>query len=114
MTDPLSEIITLLRPRTVSSKLISGAGNWGIHYSAFEQPSFCTILEGSCLLTIQGKEPVILNEGDFVFMPVTPSFIISGFESVVPEQVDAKNTSHVTEEVRHGDSIHTFATHLAR
>ncbi|ENW80018.1 hypothetical protein F908_02215 [Acinetobacter sp. NIPH 284] len=103
MIDPLSEIITLLRPRTVSSKLISGAGKWGIYYSAFEQPSFCTILKGSCLLTIQGKEPVILNEGDFVFMPVTPSFTISGFGSVVSEQVDAKNTSHVTEEVRHGD-----------
>ena len=33
--DPLSEVIALLRPRAVLAKGISGAGRWGVSYSAF-------------------------------------------------------------------------------
>ena len=33
MVDPLSEVITLLQPRTVFSKGISGAGRWGVRYA---------------------------------------------------------------------------------
>ena len=35
MNDPLSQVISLLAPRTVFSKRISGAGRWGVRYSAF-------------------------------------------------------------------------------
>ena len=54
MNDPLSEVITLLQPRTVFSKRISGAGRWGVRYSAFGQPSFCAVLEGRCRLAVDG------------------------------------------------------------
>ncbi|WP_301236207.1 AraC family transcriptional regulator [Pandoraea cepalis] len=102
MVDPLSEVITLLRPRTVFSKLISGAGRWGIRYAAFEQPSFCTVLEGSCLLAVEGQATIALEAGDFVLMPATPGFVISGFEPVTPEHVNPKTTPTPTGEVRHG------------
>lgn len=102
MSDPLSEIITLLRPRTVFSKAISGAGRWGVRYSAFEQPSFCAVLEGSCLLAVEGQPPLTLQAGDFVFMPATPGFILSGFEPVRPVRIDPKASQSPTGEVRHG------------
>lgn len=102
MTDPLSEIITLLRPRTVFSKGISGAGRWGVRYSRFDQPSFCTVLKGSCLLAVDGQPPITLEAGDFVFMPATPGFILSGLEPVTPEQIDPKLTTSQTGDVRHG------------
>ena len=57
MVDPLSEVIALLRPRTVFSKIISGAGRWGVRYADFGQPSFCTVLEGRCRLAVDGQEP---------------------------------------------------------
>jgi len=69
MVDPLSEIIGLLRPRTVFAKGISGAGRWGVRYSDFGQPSFCTVLEGSCRLAVDGESPVRLEAGDFVLLP---------------------------------------------
>ena len=50
MNDPLSEVIALLQPSAVSSRRNSGAGSWGFRYSAFGQPSFCAVLEGSCRL----------------------------------------------------------------
>ena len=102
MVDPLSEVITLLRPRTVFSKLISGAGRWGVRYSAFEQPSFCTVLEGSCLLAVDGLESITLNAGDLVLMPATPGFTMTGFEPVTPEQINPKTMPSPTGEIRHG------------
>jgi AraC-like DNA-binding protein len=102
MSDPLSEVIALLQPRTVFAKRISGAGRWGVRYSAFGQPSFCVVLDGSCRLAVDGHPPLTLEDGDFVLLPATPAFTISGFEPVRPERVDPKVTASPTGEVRHG------------
>jgi hypothetical protein len=72
MVDPLAEVIALLRPRAVYSKVISGAGAWAVRYSAFGQPSFCTMLEGECILAVDGQQPITLAAGDFLLMPTTP------------------------------------------
>lgn len=102
MSDPLSEVITLLRPRTVFSKIISGAGPWGVRYSAFEKPSFCTVLEGSCLLMVEGQSSVTLTAGDFVLMPATPGFTLCGFEPVTPQKIAPKMMTSPADEIRHG------------
>jgi hypothetical protein len=102
MSDPLSEIIALLQPRTVFSKGISGAGRWAVRYSAFEQPSFCAVLEGSCRLAVDGTRPITLEVGDFVLLPATPGFTMSGFEPAKPVRIDAKAAASATAEVRHG------------
>ena len=102
MNDPLSEVIGLLRPRGVVSKPISGAGRWGIRYTAFGQPSFCTVLEGSCRLAVDGHGALTLEAGDFVLLPATPGFTMSGFEPVVFQTVDPKVVPAPTGEVRHG------------
>lgn len=101
-SDPLSEIIALLKPRTVFSKRISGAGSWGVRYSPFEQPSFAAVLEGSCRLAVDGQRPLTLEAGDFVLLPATPGFVISGFGAVTPQHVDPKVTQSPSGEVRHG------------
>ena len=93
MNDPLSEVIALLQPRTVFSKRISGAGRWGVRYSDFGQPSFCAVLEGSCRLAVDGHRALTLEAGDFVLLPATPSFTMSGFEPVRPERMDPKVTA---------------------
>ena len=103
MSDPLSEVITLLEPRTVFSKRISGAGRWGVRYSKFGQPSFCAVLEGSCRLAVDGYAPITIEAGDFVLLPATPGFTMSGFEAVTPEDIDPHVASKSTAgEVRHG------------
>lgn len=103
MADPLSEIITLLRPRAVFAKGISGAGRWGVRYSDFGHPSFSAVLEGSCRLAVDGEAPITLRAGDFVLMPATPGFVLSGFEPVTPKRVDAKLMPAPTGELRHGE-----------
>jgi AraC-like DNA-binding protein len=102
MHDPLSEILTLLRPRTVFSKRISGAGRWGVRYSEFGQPSFCAVLEGSCRLAVDGHGALTLEAGDFILLPATPGFVLSGFEPVRPVRIDPKVAASPIGEVRHG------------
>jgi AraC-like DNA-binding protein len=103
MNDPLSELITLLQPRTVFSKRISGAGRWGVRYSAYGQPSFCAVLEGSCRLELDGHPPLTLEAGDFLLLPATPGFTMSGFQPVTPQPIDAKTAASASvAEVRHG------------
>src|SRR5215510_12878038 len=96
MNDPLSEMIALLQPRAVFSKRISGAGRWGVRYSEFGQPSFCVVLEGSCRLAVDGQRALTLEAGDFVLLPATPGFTLSGFQAVRPDRVDPKVTPSAT------------------
>jgi len=102
MNDPLSEVIALLQPRAVFSRRISGAGRWGVAYSAFGHPSFCAVLEGRCRLAVDGQRALTLEAGDFVLLPATPGFTMSGFEAVRPVRFDPKVTSAQLGEVRHG------------
>jgi AraC-like DNA-binding protein len=102
MRDPLAEVITLMRPRAVFSKGISGAGAWGVRYSDFGQPSFCAVLEGSCRLAVDGQAAITIETGDFVLLPRTPGFVISGFAPVTPLRIDPKMTPAPTGAVRHG------------
>ncbi|MCA9705935.1 MAG: AraC family transcriptional regulator [Myxococcales bacterium] len=102
MSDPLSEVIALLQPRTVFSKRISGAGRWGVRYSDFGQPSFCAVLEGRCRLAVDGEPPIAIEAGDFVLLPATPGFTMSSFERAKPVHIDPKLAPAPTDEVRHG------------
>lgn len=105
MVDPLSEVIGLLRPRAVFSKGISGAGRWGVRYSAFGHPGFCAVVEGRCRLAVDGHDPLVLETGDFVLLPATPGFTLSGFEPVAPVIMNPHAEAAVSagDEVRHGD-----------
>lgn len=102
MPDPLSEVITLLRPRAVFTKGISGAGRWGVRYTDFGHPSFCVVVEGGCRLAVDGEKPLTLEAGDFVLLPSTPGFTMSGFDPVTPKLYDPKHAATVEGDVRHG------------
>lgn len=102
MADPLSQVIQLLRPRAVFSKGISGAGAWAVRYAEFGQPGFCAVTEGRCRLAVEGEAPIVLEEGDFVLLPATPAFTMSGFEPASPVRIDPKTVAPPDREIRHG------------
>ncbi|MCB1500002.1 MAG: AraC family transcriptional regulator [Bauldia sp.] len=104
MADPLSEIVTLLRPRTVFTKGITGAGRWAVRYRHFGHPSFCAVVKGGCRLALDGHDAVTLGEGDFVLLPTTPGFVMSGFEPAVPVLIDPDVAPVSSGELRHGRS----------
>ncbi len=102
MADPLSEVIALLRPSAVFAKAISGAGRWGVRYTPFGHPSFCVVMEGRCLLSVDGEETVTLEAGDFVLLPATPGFTMTGFEPVTPVPMDPQAAAAQPGEIRYG------------
>ena len=51
--------------------------------------------------------PLALEAGDFVLLPATPGFTMSGFEAVRPVRFDPKVTSAHMGEVRHGRAVAT-------
>jgi AraC-like DNA-binding protein len=83
-SDPLAAIISLLRPQTVLSKIVSGAGKWSIRKPRYEDPAFCLLLDGSCFLDLDGVGALELKEGDFVLLPETPSFTLASDLSISP------------------------------
>lgn len=101
-TDPLSEVITLLQPRGVFSRRISGAGRWAVSYSPFGHPSFGAVLEGRCRLAVERHRPITLETGDFVLLPATPGFTMSGFEPARAVRFDPNVQSTRAGDMRHG------------
>ena len=87
-SDPLATIISLLRPQTVLSKIISGAGQWSIRKPRYEDPAFCLLLDGSCFLDLDGVGALELNEGDFVLLPEMPGFTLASDLSISPTLLD--------------------------
>lgn len=96
--DPLAAIISLLRPRTVLSKVVSGAGAWSIRKPAYDDPAFCIMLEGSCFLVPDGLDALELEHGDFVFLPQMPVFTLASDRNLPPTSIGL-DSSH---ETRHG------------
>lgn len=103
MVDPLSDVIRLLRPRTVFTKGISGAGSWAVRYTDFGHPSFSAVTEGRCRLLVDGQTPIELQAGDFVLLPATPGFTMSSLQPAAPRLIDPKAAPAPSDEVRHGD-----------
>lgn len=101
--EPLSAMVALLRPRTVLSKVISGAGSWSVRYAAYGHPGFSLILEGSCWLSVADQEPLWLEPGDFVMLPATPSFSMASNLEALRNPVATSADAGRTTELRHGD-----------
>ncbi|XVN46120.1 AraC family transcriptional regulator [Novosphingobium rhizosphaerae] len=96
--DPLSDMVALLRPSAAVSKPISGKGRWAVHYDAHDAPGFTIILSGEAWLTVDGKEPLRLAEGDFLLLPTTPPFSLASGPHIAGTRVTPRD-----EAVRHGD-----------
>ncbi|MGE8320483.1 MAG: AraC family transcriptional regulator [Comamonas sp.] len=103
MSDPLTEVVALLQPRAVLANVISGKGDWAVRYAEYGHPGFCILLEGSCLLAVDGHAPITLGEGDFVLLPATPPFTLSSFAPAPPVFIDPKQMPGGQGERRHGD-----------
>ncbi|SEO31630.1 AraC-type DNA-binding protein [Paracoccus alcaliphilus] len=101
MPDPLTQVIELLRPQAVFSKGISGAGAWAVRYVDFGRPAFAAMTLGSCRLAVEGEDPVVVEEGDFVLLPATPTFSMSSLAPAPVQRINARSAPP-QHEVRHG------------
>ena len=90
--------MSLLRPEAVLSKIVTGAGDWGVRKPRYGDPAFCLMLHGSCLLEPEGLEPIEWGDGDFLLFPETPAFALGAGGEVQPALVALDHSRHT----RHG------------
>jgi len=103
MHDPLSDVVRLLHPQAVFANLISGKGHWAVRYAAYGHPGFCIVLEGDAVLAVDGHPPIAIRAGDFVLLPTTPAFTLSGVLPAPPVFIDPTLVPGGQGELRHGE-----------
>jgi AraC-like DNA-binding protein len=67
--DPLSKVVSLLRPSLSISKMVEAGGRWQVVRSDMASPFYCAMVEGSCKVQVAGQAPVALEAGDFILIP---------------------------------------------
>jgi AraC-like DNA-binding protein len=67
--DPLSSVVTLLKPAISISKLVEAGGPWQVERHDMASPFYCAMVEGVCRIKVTGRAPVTLRAGDFILIP---------------------------------------------
>lgn len=88
MSDPITEVVSLLQPHPLYSKVVSAAGIWRIRRSQVGLPFYGVVVSGSCCLAADGHEPLTLIEGDFVLIPSAYNFSTSSLNLVAPDDFE--------------------------
>lgn len=102
MIDPLAEVVTLLQPGAPFSKVVGGAGSWRVRRSEAGQPFYCVILDGACRLAVDGREPMVLQQGDFVLIPSAYGFATSSLGTPMAEGTETAPVALANGEFRLG------------
>ncbi|WP_417743411.1 AraC family transcriptional regulator [Salipiger sp.] len=84
MTDPLTQIVTLLRPGAPYAKIVSASGAWRVRRDEEGIVFYNLTLRGQALLEADGRPPILLEEGDFALIPAARRFTISSPDPVLP------------------------------
>ena len=102
MTDPLAEVVALLQPAVRFTKIVGGAGQWGVRRAENGQPSYCVVLEGGCRMALAGMESLLLAAGDFLLIPALRDFAMTSLD--VPDEAAFARTPRqvAAGEFRHG------------
>ena len=86
LEDPLSSVVTLLKPSVSISKMVEAGGRWQVERRDLASPFYCAIVEGGCRLEVSGRDAVTLAAGDFVLIPDLNGFTMTS-EVPPPPQV---------------------------
>lgn len=81
--DPLSSVVTLLKPAVSISKMVEGGGQWRVERQNMASPFYCAMVEGVCQIKVADRTPVTLAAGDFVLIPDLHDFSMTS--EVPPE-----------------------------
>jgi AraC-like DNA-binding protein len=97
LTDPLAEVVGLLRPAARYTKYVQGAGGWRVQRSRPELAFYCAVLEGSCRILRAwpgvgpGDEGIVLHAGDFFLAPAMQGFTLASMAECEDAVLDEDN-----------------------
>ena len=92
--DPLSDVLSLLKPRGYMSGGIDAGGDWSIQFEKDGYFRCFALVSGECWLSMDGMDdPVRLGAGDFVVLPHGRAFCVASDLSVTPVGIMSVITS---------------------
>jgi AraC-like DNA-binding protein len=88
--DPLSDVLSLLKPLSLMSAGFDAAGDWSIQFPDQQETIKCgAVVAGSCWLSVEGvPDPVRLEEGESFLLPSGRPFRLASDMRLEP--VDAR------------------------
>ncbi len=88
MTDPLTDLVGLIRPRAMLWKRIECTGQWAIGFPAGTDITFGTVTQGGCYL-IHGDTLLELTAGDFLLLCGHSAFSFASGPGIRPVDGEA-------------------------
>ncbi len=86
--DPLSDVLSLLKPRNYMVRGFDVAGQWSIRFAPKDGIKCYSVLAGQCWLAVDGvADPVHLKTGDCLLLPTARAFRLAS--DLALEPVDA-------------------------
>lgn len=88
--DPLSDVLSLLKPRSYMAGGIAAGGRWSIEFGRHDGIKCYAVVSGECWLSVQGvSDAVRLESGDCFVLPRGMSFRLASDLSLRP--IDARS-----------------------
>src|SRR5271167_4271709 len=88
--DPLSDVLSLLKPHTYMVRGFDAAGQWSIRFAPKEGIKCYSVLAGKCWLAMDGvADPVHLKAGDCLLLPTGRAFRLASDLALEPAEAEA-------------------------
>ena len=104
MTDPLTEVVTLLQPRARYSKIVHCAGDWRVRRSETGQTFYCVVLQGSCCIEVAGQDTIVLQQNDFVMIPAAYDYSVFSLGLACDDPLESMPTALANGDFRVGSA----------
>ncbi|MGV3550921.1 AraC family transcriptional regulator [Rhizobium sp.] len=76
--DPLSDVLSLLKPQTYVAGGLDLGGDWAIQYNEHSGVKYFALVSGACWLEVEGEAvPIRLEAGDCVLLPNGKRFVMA-------------------------------------
>src|SRR5690606_10895374 len=74
--DPIAAAIGLLRPDIVVEPSLRASGEWSVRFDTFPHVKVGGVMRGGCRLSLDGHDPVRLEEGDLFLLTGPPTHVL--------------------------------------
>lgn len=89
LMDPLSDVLSLLRPDSYAFRGLDAGDPWAIRFEASDGLKCYAVQSGECWLWVDGEaEPIRLAPGDFLMLPNAIGFCLGSDREVEARDAD--------------------------
>jgi AraC-like DNA-binding protein len=76
-TDPLADVLELLRPEAVLAAELHAHGRWSLAFDTYPHVKFGTVVEGECVVAVRGRLPKTFRTGDVYLLANPPPYVLA-------------------------------------